>query len=182
MYASTASRTCAGSGKERPSLRSCVTRSTRTWLAIRRLPQRSRRSSTAHSGASRTSRSHRATNGKRERSALATEILVDTDVCIDHLRGARALKASAGVISYSVITRSELFAGRTNETRVDEFLAPFREIAVDRSIAERAGRLRRGSSLRTPDALIAATAIEHGLELVTRNRRDFEAIPGLRLR
>ncbi|MDP9245855.1 MAG: PIN domain-containing protein [Chloroflexota bacterium] len=85
-------------------------------------------------------------------------------------------------ISYSVITRSELFAGRTNEARVEEFLAPFREIAVDRSIAERAGRLRRGSALRTPDALIAATAIEHGLELVTRNRRDFMDVPGLQLR
>ena len=113
---------------------------------------------------------------------MATDLLVDTDVCIDHLRGARPLGRGAGVISYSVITRSELFAGRTNETRVDEFLAPFREIAVDRSIAERAGRLRRGSPLRTPDALIAATAIEHGLELVTRNRRDFDGIPGLRLR
>jgi len=112
---------------------------------------------------------------------LATELLVDTDVCIDHLRGARPLRAT-GTISYSVVTRSELFAGRTNERRVDEFLAPFREIVVDRTIAERAGRLRRGSSMRTPDALIAATALEHGLELVTRNRRDFETVPGLRLR
>ena len=113
---------------------------------------------------------------------MAIELLVDTDVCIDHLRGARPLRVTAGVISYSVITRSELFAGRTNEARVDEFLAPFREISVDRSIAERAGRLRRGSALRTPDALVAATAIEHGLELVTRNRRDFKDIPGLQLR
>jgi predicted nucleic acid-binding protein len=113
---------------------------------------------------------------------LATELLVDTDVCIDHLRGARPLRANAGTIAYSVITRSELFAGRTNEARVEEFLAPFREIAVDRSIAERAGRLRRGSALRTPDALIAATAIEHGLELVTRNLRDFKDIRGLKLR
>ena len=113
---------------------------------------------------------------------MAIELLVDTDVCIDHLRGARPLRAAAGAISYSVITRSELFAGRTNEARVEEFLAPFREIAVDRSIAERAGRLRRGSALRTPDALIAATAIEHGLELVTRNLRDFKGIRGLQLR
>ncbi|MDP9320931.1 MAG: type II toxin-antitoxin system VapC family toxin [Chloroflexota bacterium] len=113
---------------------------------------------------------------------MASDLLVDTDVCIDHLRGARPLHSVAGLISYSVITRSELFAGRTNEARVEEFLAPFREIPVDRMIAERAGRLRRGSAMRTPDALIAATAIEHGLELVTRNRRDFEAVPGLQLR
>jgi predicted nucleic acid-binding protein len=113
---------------------------------------------------------------------LGIDLLVDTDVCIDHLRGARPLGRPTGTISYSVITRSELFAGRTNEARVDDFLAPFREIAVDRSIAERAGRLRRGSGMRTPDALIAATAIEHGLELVTRNRRDFKDIPGLQLR
>lgn len=123
------------------------------------------------------------TNGTSGHGDLATDLLVDTDVWIDHLRGAHPLgRPTAGTISYSVITRSELFAGRTNEARVDDFLAPFREIAVDRSIAERAGRLRRGSALRTPDALIAATAIEHRLALVTRNRRDFRDIPGLQLR
>lgn len=52
---------------------------------------------------------------------------------------------------------------------------------MDRAIAERAGRLRRGSRMRTPDALIAATALEHGLALVTRNRRDFERVNGLRV-
>ncbi|MGQ0670747.1 MAG: PIN domain-containing protein [Actinomycetota bacterium] len=65
-------------------------------------------------------------------------------------------------------------------------LAPFREIPVDRSIAERAGRLRRSSGVRTPDALIAATALEHRLTLVTRNVRDLirdlKGLPGLRLR
>jgi predicted nucleic acid-binding protein len=33
-----------------------------------------------------------------------------------------------------------------------------------------------------PDALIAATALQHGLSLATRSRRDFEAVQGLRLR
>lgn len=61
-------------------------------------------------------------------------------------------------------------------------LGPFREIAVERSVAERAGRIRREWGVRLPDAVIAATAIEHKLSLVTRNRSDFERIRGLRLR
>jgi prevent-host-death family protein len=44
---------------------------------------------------------------------------------------------------------------------VSTLLAPFREIPVDRTVAERAGRIRRESGIRLPDALIAATAIEH---------------------
>jgi predicted nucleic acid-binding protein len=32
------------------------------------------------------------------------------------------------------------------------------------------------------DALIAATALEHRLELVTRNARDFKGIAGLQVR
>jgi len=31
------------------------------------------------------------------------------------------------------------------------------------------------------DSMIAATALAHGLTLATRNTRDFERIPGLRL-
>lgn len=55
-------------------------------------------------------------------------------------------------------------------------------VPVDDAIAERAGRLRRGTRRRLPYALIAATALEHRLTLVTRNVRDFEGIRGLRLR
>jgi len=44
------------------------------------------------------------------------------------------------------------------------------------------GRLRRILRIRTPDALIAATALEHGLTLVTRNVRDFAGVPGLSAR
>lgn len=111
------------------------------------------------------------------------EILLDTDIFVDHLRGARRLPLDGDSVSYSTVTRCELFAGRDgDEARVRTLLAPFHELPVDRAVAERAGRLRRALGLRTPDALIAATAIEHGLVLVTRNRRDFESVAELRLR
>ncbi|HTJ74355.1 MAG TPA: type II toxin-antitoxin system VapC family toxin [Acidimicrobiales bacterium] len=110
------------------------------------------------------------------------DILVDTNMFIDHLRGARELRASRHRLHYSVITRAELFAGSTGNDLAARLLAPFREIPVDRSIAERAGRIRRESGLRMPDALIAATALEGNLGLATRNKKHFEQVRGLRMR
>jgi predicted nucleic acid-binding protein len=75
-----------------------------------------------------------------------------------------------------------LFAGNTATDLISILLAPFREIDVGRVVAERAGRLSRETGVRLPDALIAATAIEHKLNLFTRNRSDFEKLAGLRLR
>lgn len=110
------------------------------------------------------------------------DFLVDTDVFVDHLRGARELDPKSHRVHYSVVTRAELFAGSTATEIVSILLAPFRELEVGRKIAERAGRLRRESGIRLPDALIAATAVEHGLSLFTRNRTDFEGVRGLRVR
>lgn len=110
------------------------------------------------------------------------DVLVDTDIFIDHLRGAIELKAGRHRLHYSVITRAELFAGATGTDVAARVLAPLREIPVDRAIAERAGRIRRESGLRMPDALIAATALERKLGLATRNQKDFEPVRGLRIR
>jgi predicted nucleic acid-binding protein len=110
------------------------------------------------------------------------DLLIDTDVFVDHLRGVRELDPRDHRVHYSVITRAELLAGTTASDSINILLGPFREVPVDRRIAERAGRIRRETAVRLPDALIAATAVEGGLGLVTRNRRDFERIRGLRLR
>jgi len=110
------------------------------------------------------------------------DLLIDTDIFIDHLRGAAELKPGKHRLHYSVITRAELFAGNTTPNLSTQLLAPFREILVDRAVAERAGRVAREFGLRLPDALIAATALEHQLGLATRNLRDFEKVRGLRVR
>ena len=111
------------------------------------------------------------------------DVLVDTDVFIDHLRARKEFEPRGDQVHYSVITRAELFAGRASEENViQRLLSPFREVDVGRGIAEEAGRIRRATRIPLPDAVIAATATTLGLTLLTRNRRDFEQVRGLRLR
>lgn len=111
------------------------------------------------------------------------ELLVDTDVCVQHLAGARRLPRGHGRLAYSVITRAELLAGAAQyEGDVRRLLAGMEEIPVDRRIADRGGLLRRGLNMRLPDALIASTALVHGMALATNNDRDFKRVPELRLR
>ncbi len=80
----------------------------------------------------------------------------------------------------SVITRTEVLAGmRPHERKITmELLDSFDAIPVDEVIADRAGRLiyeyaRKGVTLSLADALIAATALEHDLTLVTTNPKHF---------
>jgi len=56
-----------------------------------------------------------------------------------------------------------------------------RVLNVDASVADRWGRLlsQAGRPLPAIDSLLAATAVQHGLILVTRNVRDVQGLPGL---
>lgn len=110
-------------------------------------------------------------------------LLVDTDILIDHIRGARRFEPGPADVCVSAVTRAELYAGRAaEESVVDQLLATFHEIDIDRAIAEQAGRLRRTARLPMPDALIASTALAHGLTLLTRDARRFDRVSGLETR
>lgn len=67
------------------------------------------------------------------------------------------------------------------EADVPAFFAG-RILAIDLPIADRWGRLlaQAGRPIPAIDSLLAATALQHGLRLVTRNVRDF-AFPGLEI-
>ena len=72
--------------------------------------------------------------------------------------------------------------------RLNDFVAFTPILEFDEAVAERCARIResvRGGRLRANrrahDLMIAATAIENGLTLVTRNVDDFADIPDLLL-
>lgn len=109
-------------------------------------------------------------------------VLLDSDILIDHLRGAKRIAVQVGEAAYSSVTRAELYAGRNaDEGAINDLLGAFEEIPVTRPIAEEAGRIRRESRLPLPDAIIASTAVLSGRDLFTRNRRHFSSVPGLAL-
>ncbi len=111
----------------------------------------------------------------------APDLLVDTDVFVDHLRGVRRLEAT-GRLHYSSVTRAELFAGPpAGSESVRMLLEALEEVPVDRPVAELAGGIRRETGTALPDALIAASALHRGLSLMTRNRRHFARVEGLRV-
>ncbi|CAN5651393.1 type II toxin-antitoxin system VapC family toxin [soil metagenome] len=118
--------------------------------------------------------------------------LVDADVLIEALRGDREIPAridaaaGGGPRLLSVLTAAELRAGASGDDEsVDRLLADFDPVPLELSTAEHAGRLRRrfGSSHGTDlvDAVLAATALDRSVALVTNNRRHFP-MPGLTLR
>jgi len=94
----------------------------------------------------------------------------------------------------SVICRYELRYGAMLRddgpvfwSRLEEQILPLVNwLEMDAGVADRAGGLcatleRRGRPLDLHDVLIAATAMEKDLVLVTRNLRHFGSLPGLRV-
>lgn len=56
-----------------------------------------------------------------------------------------------------------------------------RTMGVSASVAERAGIISAQRTRGLADCLIAATALEHRLQLVTRNVADFDDVEGLKI-
>jgi len=99
------------------------------------------------------------------------------------MRGESEFRSGPNRVYYSILTRAELFAGRPDEEKgVRELLATLTEVGVNQRIAEEAGRIRRTAGVDLADAVIAATALHLGVPVLTRNRRDFDRVRGLKVR
>jgi toxin FitB len=86
----------------------------------------------------------------------------------------------------SSVTRVEVlgFPGfgslpQERQDSLEDIIASSVEIPLDNEIILRAITLRRLKKMSLGDSLIAATALEYGVPLVTRNESDFKHIVGL---
>ena len=123
--------------------------------------------------------------------------LLDTDVCIEILRGnARVIehrRRTPDEVATTWITACELAYGAAqsrapefNQALVVAFLATLPILELDWPAAERFGRLktdleRAGNLLADADLLIAAITLTRSACLITGNRRHYERIPELRI-
>ena len=107
------------------------------------------------------------------------KLLLDSVILIDHFNGVAAatnyLAAHYPDAAVSVITRAEVLTGFEQRVagKATRFLDCFPTLGIDQATADLAAALRRDHRWKLPDAFQAAIAQQHGLKLVTRNRRDF---------
>jgi tRNA(fMet)-specific endonuclease VapC len=124
--------------------------------------------------------------------------LVDTDWLIDILSGIGSASStverlsSAGV-GISIVTVGEVYEGAVLSPdpqaalqRYREFLAAFPALSLTEPIMHRFAMIRAqlrqaGNLIPDLDLLIASTALEHNLTLITRNLRHYERVPDLAL-
>ena len=88
----------------------------------------------------------------------------------------------------AVTTAGEIGAGVADDERSswERLLAPFQVLGIDLDVCWRYGRAYQylrtnGLLIGANDLWIAAIAIRHEVELVTRDARHFRRVPGLRV-
>jgi tRNA(fMet)-specific endonuclease VapC len=126
-------------------------------------------------------------------------LLLDTDTCIHLLRGrdntvGQAARHSPADLAISSVTRYELLYGlercppkwqKKEGGKVKHLLETLRTLPFTAETAIHAAALRAalevtGRSIGPMDILIAATALEFDLGIVTGNLVEFQRVPGLR--
>ncbi len=126
------------------------------------------------------------------------EYLLDTDTCVDLLRGLRSVIGKLEQLApedctISAITTFELFAGaakarqpRAEMDKIKRLVEVVEVASFDAAAARQAGSLRNrldkaGTPVGPYDLLIAAHALALDATLVTANIVEFSRVPGLRI-
>lgn len=113
-------------------------------------------------------------------------LLIDSDILIDHLRKEknaldfldRALEKGS-LLFLSVVSRAEIYAGmrKGEDKAICSLFDIIKPVNVDATIADKAGeylrKFSKSHALNVGDAIIAATASEMELSLVTRNLKHY---------
>ena len=124
--------------------------------------------------------------------------LLDTDTCIDLLRGhprtvRQAERVAPDDCAVSLVTVYELMTGagkcrspETERRKIAAFLdllhpLPFDRQAAERTAAIRVGLEQAGVMIGPYDVMLAGQALAANIALVTSNAAEFSRVPGLNI-
>lgn len=120
---------------------------------------------------------------------MGQEYLLDSNVIIDYVGGKLPFSSMQKMnmvvntgFNISPIVKIETlgFNGNMPDMNKLEALIDFANILyIDEAIIEKTIELRKAHKIKLGDAIIAATALVHSLDLMSRNLDDFKNIPGL---
>lgn len=118
------------------------------------------------------------------------QFLIDTNVVSDYFSASlptSGLHFMDSVINavpnLSVITQIELLCWKTislTELKVKDFIEDSAVLDITPNVIMHCVNIRRNIKVKTPDAIIAATALAYDLTLISNNAKDFSNIKGLK--
>ena len=121
--------------------------------------------------------------------------LIDSDVLVEYLRGNKSLVEQILDSNISVITYGEVLYGEYKFVRgsnafefVSDFVHNFNITIIDinkdivnKFVEIKVGLEKSGKKLEDFDIFIVATALEHGLTLVTNNKKHFSRVENIQV-
>jgi predicted nucleic acid-binding protein len=117
--------------------------------------------------------------------------LIDTNVVSDYLSASFPAtgmdlmdNAIDALPNISIITQIELLCWNTDEATtesVNNFIGDSVVLDISPDVIAHCVALRKGKKIKTPDAIIAATALAYGYTLLTANEKDFASVKGLKI-
>ena len=106
----------------------------------------------------------------------------DTNIGVYFLRNVLAVPLPLGDYFLSAVTEIELMSkpglSSTELSRISSYVETMTVVQLPPDICEEAARIRREFGLKLPDAIIAATALTLGAELLS-NDRQMARVPSL---
>jgi len=119
------------------------------------------------------------------------QYLIDTNVVSDYFTASFSFagmhfmdSAINATPNLSIITQIELLCWNTDaqtEQKVKSFINDSIVLDITPDVITQCINIRKGKRIKTPDAIIAATALAYGYILITNNEKDFVNISNLKV-
>ena len=118
------------------------------------------------------------------------QYLIDTNVICDYLSNVIPIAQQKfiddvvdDIPNISVITQIELLCQKTDaitKQNVRNFISECKVYEIPESVIENCVTIRNSKKIKTPDAIIAVTALANNFTILSRNINDFKNINGLK--